>query len=202
MRTEQEQTWAGDFGHEYTRRSPGDPEANRWFFRKALRGAFITSAIELGCGSGANLAALRSLYPAANLAGVEINEHAFTMAMERKVAEELWHTSFLAIAPAHHYDLAFTKGVLIHIPPEKLAIAYQRLYDTSIRYILIAEYWSRDPVAIPYRGRPDLLWKRDFAAEILTQYRDLTLIDCGFASRLHPTAPQDDLTWFLMEKGQ
>ncbi len=200
MRTEQENTWAGAFGHAYTQRSPGDVESNRWFFRKALRAAYVTSAIELGCGSGANLAALRALSPSMNLSGVEINSHAYLLAMQRGVAQELWHGSFLEHAPGHRYDLAFTKGVLIHIAPEKLAQAYQRLYEASSRYVLIAEYWSRDPVAIPYRGRTDLLWKRDFAAEIMNAYRDLQLIDCGFASRLDPHAPQDDLTWFLMEK--
>jgi spore coat polysaccharide biosynthesis protein SpsF len=44
------------------------------------------------------------------------------------------------------------------------------------------------------------LFKRDFAGEMLEQFADLRLIDYGFAYRRDPAFPQDDITWFLMEK--
>ena len=44
------------------------------------------------------------------------------------------------------------------------------------------------------------LFKRDFAGEILDRHADLQLVDYGFAYRRNPQFPQDDITWFLMEK--
>jgi hypothetical protein len=54
--------------------------------------------------------------------------------------------------------------------------------------------------SIPYRGHTDRLFKRDFAGEIMERHPSLKLIDYGFAYRNDPNFPQDDITWFLMEK--
>ena len=35
----------------------------------------------------------------------------------------------------------------------------------------------------------------------MDRHPSLSLIDYGFAYRRDPTFPQDDITWFLMEKG-
>ena len=56
------------------------------------------------------------------------------------------------------------------------------------------------PVAIAYRGDDDRLYKRDFAGEMLDKYNDLRLIDYGFSYRRDAAFPQDDITWFLLEK--
>jgi spore coat polysaccharide biosynthesis protein SpsF len=53
---------------------------------------------------------------------------------------------------------------------------------------------------IPYRGNEDRLFKRDFAGEMLNKYSDLSLVDYGFSYRKDPIFPQDDITWFLLEK--
>jgi spore coat polysaccharide biosynthesis protein SpsF len=55
-------------------------------------------------------------------------------------------------------------------------------------------------VAIAYRGHSDRLFKRDFAGEIMDRHSQLRLVDYGFAYRRDPNFPQDDITWFLMEK--
>ena len=94
-----------------------------------------------------------------------------------------------------------TKGVLIHIPPKDLPIAYRVLYGQSKRWILIAEYYSPTPVEVPYRGHAGRLWKRDFAGEMLKQYPDLRIEDYGFTYHLDER-PQDDITWFLLRKGR
>jgi spore coat polysaccharide biosynthesis protein SpsF len=92
------------------------------------------------------------------------------------------------------------KGVLIHINPEMLNTVYEKLYQASKRFILVCEYYNPSPVAIPYRGQTDRLFKRDFAGEMLEKYPDLCLVDYGFSYRRDPAFPQDDITWFLMEK--
>lgn len=190
--------WAGEFGDEYAKRSPGDPAANKALFAKALKATErVKRVLELGCGTGANLMALRDLLPGVQLRAVEINPSAAAIA--RASGFEVLEQSLLE-HQCTGYDLAFTKGVLIHIPPEHLSQAYDRLYQGSWRYILVAEYYNPTPMEIIYRGRRGMLWKRDFAGELLARYpEDLRLVDYGFVYH-GDKDPQDDLTWFLLEK--
>ena len=51
-----------------------------------------------------------------------------------------------------------------------------------------------------YRGHSQRLFKRDFAGEMLDRFPDLTLVDYGFAYHRDANFPQDDTTWFLLEK--
>jgi spore coat polysaccharide biosynthesis protein SpsF len=96
--------------------------------------------------------------------------------------------------------MALIKGVLIHINPDMLSTVYEKLYSASCKYILICEYYNPSPVTINYRGHSDRLFKRDFAGEMLEKYIDLKLVDYGFSYKRDAVFPQDDITWFLMEK--
>ena len=55
---------------------------------------------------------------------------------------------------------------------------------------------------IPYHGESDRLFKRDFAGELMKKYKDLKLVDYGFVYHNDSNFPQDDVTWFLLEKTQ
>jgi pseudaminic acid biosynthesis-associated methylase len=114
----------------------------------------------------------------------------------------VYPASLLDFITDETFDLSFTMGVLIHIAPDDLRRAYRTLYNTSHRYILVAEYYSPKPVEIEYRGHAGRLWKRDFAGEMLDTYPDLRLLDYGFRYHRDPQHPMDDISWFLMEKGQ
>jgi spore coat polysaccharide biosynthesis protein SpsF len=56
------------------------------------------------------------------------------------------------------------------------------------------------PVSVDYRGHAQRLYKRDFAGEMMERYPFLELLDYGFVYRRDRAFPQDDITWFLMEK--
>ena len=199
MNTPQEAAWRGEFGDRYIDRNMGHVPANRAMFRRALERAqsSIRRVLELGCGAGENLTALRQLMPTAHLEGVEINEKAAAIAREHG---HLVRTgSLLDYAGPEGFDLVFTKGVLIHIPPSELHRAYQALVDHAHRWVLVAEYYNPQPVEVKYRGEQCMLWKRDFAGELMQAYPELRLVDYGFVYHRDPY-PQDDLTWFLMEK--
>ncbi|WP_201246125.1 pseudaminic acid biosynthesis-associated methylase [Halochromatium salexigens] len=118
----------------------------------------------------------------------------------RALGGQIHHTSILDFSPEKPVDLTLIKGVLIHIAPEQLAGVYDKLYQSSKRYILIAEYYNQTPVSIPYRGHQDRLFKRDFAGEMLDRFPDLQLIDYGFVYHRDPMFPQDDITWFLLQR--
>ncbi len=196
----QEDLWRGLFGDKYTERNPANPANDREFFRNALAMAELpadSTVLELGANTGRNLLALRRVLETPYLGGVEINDSAFRELSLN--ADEPHFCSVLTFEPEHTWELVFTKGLLIHIHPRDLGKVYATLFDSARRYILIAEYFNPNPVMQSYRGQKDALWKRDFAGDMLDLYPTLWCVDYGFVwSR--DAYPQDNITWFLLEK--
>lgn len=197
---DQELFWSGDFGNEYTSRNSrdGQAQANLFFWTKLLsRTGKLRSVLEFGCNRGLNLDAIKTLSPSTLTTGIEINSKAAQIASSNhNVLNQSLSNSF---PPSLSAELAFTSGVLIHINPDMLPVIYDKLYSSSLKYILIKEYFSTQPQEINYRGHDSRLWKRDFAAEFMYG-RPLRLVDYGFCWRHDPVASQDDLNWFLFEK--
>ena len=203
FKTEQEAFWAGEFGTEYVHRNQGDAllASNLNFFSKALRATrSVKTCIEFGANIGMNLRALRLLHPEQEQYGIEINPDAAQQLAQVIPPPHVYQTSILEFQPQSTWDLVLIKGVLIHINPDELSQVYDKLVAVSNHYLLVAEYYNPAPVAIPYRGHTDRLFKRDFAGEIMDRHPQMKLLDYGFAYRRDPDFPQDDITWFLMEK--
>ena len=202
-KTDQEAFWAGDFGKDYINRNQGDAllASNLDFFSKALRQARgIKNCIEFGANIGMNLKALQLLHPRIDAHAIEINAEAAKQLGAVIPQANIYHNSILDFEPLRQWDLTLIKGVLIHMNPEMLPNVYDKLFATCGRYLLVAEYYNPAPVAITYRGHNDRLFKRDFAGELMDRHPKLQLVDYGFAYRRDPNFPQDDITWFLMEK--
>ena len=203
FRTEQENFWAGEFGNNYILRNTGEQRVagNIALFSKIFANTpSVRSVLEFGSNVGLNLRAIRALLPdLQRLSALEINDRAVE---ELRTIEDLevHHTSILEFSPQATWDFVFTKGVLIHINPDELPGVYDKMYAASNRYLCVAEYYNPVPAEIPYRGHVGYLFKRDFAGEILDRFPDLRLISYGFAYHRDPMFPQDDLTWFLLEK--
>jgi pseudaminic acid biosynthesis-associated methylase len=201
--TEQEAFWHGEFGNEYARRNSG-PElvaANIALFTRALRGTHgVASVLELGSNIGLNLRALKTLLPQANLAAVEINDAAANELARALPEVELHRGSVLEFTPARSWDLVLCKGVLIHIDPASLPVLYDLMHRCARRYVLLSEYYNPQPVEVSYRGHANKLFKRDFAGELMDRFPGLVLVDYGFAYHRDVNFPQDDATWFLLEK--
>tara|TARA_B100000900_G_C20487976_1_gene678318 strand:- start:262 stop:882 length:621 start_codon:yes stop_codon:yes gene_type:complete len=201
--TEQENFWAGDFGNQYISRNKGDLllASNLNFFNSCLKLAGkVNSCREFGANIGMNLKALKLLYPAIGLKGIELNADASNELKKLIGEKNVFHGSIFDADVKQKVELSLIKGVLIHISPEKLQLVYQKLYDSSSKYILIAEYYNPVPVTIPYRGHLNRLFKRDFAGEFLNKFKDCELIDYGFGYKNDPAFPVDDITWFLIKK--
>jgi spore coat polysaccharide biosynthesis protein SpsF len=203
FKTEQEKFWAEDFGNDYIERNQGAKllASNLNFFSKALSSAgAINSCLEFGANIGMNLKALNLLYPSMKLRGIEINQTAVIELSTLIGAENVFHGSIFDFETEDKVELSLIKGVLIHLNPDLLQVAYQKLYDSSTKFILIAEYYNPSPVSIEYRGHHDRLFKRDFAGEFLKKFSDTSLVDYGFSYRNDQVFPQDDITWFLIKK--
>lgn len=201
--TPQEEFWAGNFGSEYIGRNDNAQllASNINFFSKALKQAGkIKSCLEFGANIGMNLKALQLLYPDVYLQGIEINHGAATQLVNLIGKNNVYEGSIFEYPITQQVELTLIKGVLIHINPEMLETVYEKLYSASTKFILVCEYYNPSPVSITYRGHDERLFKRDFAGEMLDKYTDLTLIDYGFSYRRDPAFPQDDITWFLMQK--
>ena len=203
FKTEQEAFWAGDFGTDYIKRNQGNAllASNLDFFANALRRTRnIKSCIEFGANIGMNLKALNLLHPSIDMHAIEINAEAARQLGAIMPLAQVYNTSILDFAPIRQWDLTLIKGVLIHINPDMLSKVYEKLVTSTGRYLMVAEYYNPAPVAISYRGHSDRLFKRDFAGEIMDRYPQMKLVDYGFAYHRDPSFPQDDITWFLMEK--
>ncbi|MGL4191344.1 MULTISPECIES: pseudaminic acid biosynthesis-associated methylase [Gammaproteobacteria] len=199
--TEQEQFWAGEFGDNYIGRNESEAllysKVAMW--SQMLRSAHsVRSVRELGCNIGLNLLALKRMQPSLALSGIEINPVAAEQARQLDVAQITCGTILDEIQD-EPVDLTFTAGVLIHINPDLLDNVYRNLVNNSRRYVLVAEYYNPAPTAIMYRGHADRLFKRDFAGDLIEKY-GMKLVDYGFVYKRDNWAPQDDITWFLLEK--
>lgn len=203
FKTEQEAFWAGKFGTEYIGRNQGDAllASNLDFFSKSLRATRnIRNCIEFGANIGMNLKALQMLRPGIVCDGIEINAEAAKELTRTIHGGQVHQGSILEFTPTQTYDLVLIKGVLIHMNPDKLPDVYDKLVASTGNYLLVAEYYNPTPIAVSYHGHSDRLFKRDFAGEIMDRHPVLRLVDYGFAYRHDPNYPQDDITWFLMEK--
>ncbi len=203
FKTEQEKFWAGKFGDDYIKRNKSEEylASNIIFFCKTFNKiGKIKSLIEFGANVGMNLKSIKALFPKIALFGIEINKVACEELAKYIGENKVFNGSIFDYLPNKKYDVSLIKGVLIHINPEMLNDVYDKLYESSNKYILICEYYNSVPVTVDYRGYSDKLFKRDFAGDMLDKYSDLYLVDYGFCYKRDNCFPQDDVTWFLIEK--
>ena len=203
FKTDQEKFWAGKFGSEYIERNAGKKllASNLHFFSNALKSSTnISTCIEFGANIGMNLKALKLLFPDLKCEAIEINKQASFKLKEVLSKNEIHEQSIIDFQPKKSWDLVLIKGVLIHINPSYLKKVYENLYNASAKYILLCEYYNRTPTKVDYRGFKDKLFKRDFCGELMDQYIDLQLVDYGFGYHRDENFPQDDISWFLLEK--
>lgn len=199
LTTEQQAFWAGNDGDEYIGRNISETlhAANLEFFAQIFRqmGAAPRTVLELGANVGMNYRAIQSLVPNVDFTGVEVNQTA--VAQLASAGATAIHSSIEEFDTEEKFDLVLTKGVLIHLNPNSLEATYEKIVRAAAKWIVVAEYYSPKPVGVEYRGKQDLLFKRDFAGEILDAFPNLNLEGYGFAYHRGPF-PQDDITWFLL----
>jgi len=201
-RTEQENFWAGKFGNDYIERNALNRTIRsniRLFSRILERTTRVESLIEFGSNIGSNLKAIQTLIPDINLSAIEINKQCIPH-LQRITNCKVHSVSIFDYNVEEQFDFVLTNGVLIHINPDMLNLVYEKMYESSKRYICIAEYYNPTPVELTYRDHEGQLFKRDFAGELLDNHNDLELIDYGFIYHRDNTFPLDDLTWFLIKK--
>jgi len=198
--TQQDAFWAGERGDAYTQKNSGPHVGSQiHFFSDILRRVpDVGSVYEVGANAGLNLDAIKALNPNIEIAGCDINEQAVGISKAKGYAIDL--CSIFEIGSGHPFDLVFTRGVLVHINPERLNDVYDRMGQLSGKYILIDEFFSPVPVPIDgYMGQNGVLFKRDFGREMLNRL-GLKLLAYGFRSKIDPVFPGYDTNWYLFQK--
>ena len=161
MVTPQLEIWNGKFGVEYTDRSSVDIGARQKAFKKLLKGLPVENVLEVGCGKGDNITALKKL--GYEVKGVEPLPYALNKA--RDSGHEVVQGSCFSIPfPDKEFDLTFTAGVLMHVAPEDKASAVKELWRVTKSYLLVIEYYAPEEKSINYRGNKELLWLRDYSS--------------------------------------
>ncbi len=191
--------WSSDFGREYTNRNVVDWQARLPAFRTMLSGLKMNRVLEVGCNRGHNLLALSNLLDRkSQIVGIEPNSYAVEIARASspQIAVLRGDISDLPFKTGY-FDLAFTVGVLIHIPLDSLPAAICELSRVSSRFLLAAEYFSERDTAMPYRGQTDLLWKRNFLEHFQKCIPNIRLLRSGYCG---PQDGFDSVHWWLMEQ--
>ena len=204
--TLQEKFWKSSFGSNYIKRHKESiwVKNNIYFFKncfKKIKPKKIKSVLEFGSNVGLNLMALNKLLKLRNIKAIEINKTAYNNLQKLKFVEAE-NISALDYKNKEKYDLVLSKGFLIHVNPNKLNNIYKNLFNSCKLngYILVAEYYNPTHVSVNYRGNKNVLFKRDFAGEIIKIFKKkIKLIDYGFVYH-KDKYPQGDLTWFLLQK--
>ena len=197
-RTNNEIMWSSEFGNDYTKRQKKDLKGRYEFFDKALFEVAevekCNTVCEFGANIGENIRTLEKLFkvysPAEKMefSAIEINkkccdklsEYAFVynQSVEKPIKEK--------------FDLVFTRGLLIHLEKEVLDKAIKNIYNSSNKYILIAEYITPERRMVEYRGKKDMMWTDDYFKPLIK--KGCELIDCGFDYKYF-------ITWALLLKG-
>lgn len=204
--TPQLEQWTGEFGNEYVNRNAAAEDQIRIRMRalteifRCLDGDPPKTILECGCNIGLNTRAFRR-FLGAELFAIEPNAKAREIVLAEGVLDEA-HLKEATLGALPFDDgtmeFVFTSGVLIHIHPDNLSTALDEMHRVSSKYLMMIEYFSQKPETIPYRGRDDLLWKRDFGKAMLERHPELITVDVGFF--WSQTTGFDDATWWLFRK--
>ena len=200
------ESWTGEFGDAYTARNAASEEQVRIRLKalveifRLIDGDRPRRILECGCNIGLNTRALRR-FTDAELFAIEPNATARAVLEDQGVldGDHLADAVVQSLPfPDGSMDLVFTSGVLIHVHPDDLTAALDEMVRVSSKYLMMIEYFSQSPQSIPYRGRDDLLWKRDFGSDLLDRHPGLVPLGSGFFWRR--ITGFDDATWWLFRK--
>lgn len=187
--------WTGAFGDAYTERNIIDPATRKDWFDAHIP-ADVSSVLEVGSNAGHNLRAIEMVRPEVWTVGTEPNAKARAIAEDAGVCVFPYDVyTFFSIAK---FDLVFTSGVLIHVPPDRLDHALRNLYTASGKYLLAIEYRRDLLTPLDYRGHGDLLWAADYGVQYQRLFPDLDLVDQGELTE--QDGFKDSWFWLLEKK--
>lgn len=192
-----ERLFAGEFGAAYTDRNRSADPRKAKFFHDLFRRHEARRVLECGSNLGLNLMEC-TRDPEMEVWGLDIQRRAIREATATQengnfVVGSLFELPFRD----DFFDLAFTCGVLIHVPPEGLEKAIREMHRVSRKYLLCAEYHDEQEVAVPWRGHDNALFRRNYKKVFLDLFPLLEVVEEGYKSAEEGF---DRITWQLFRK--
>lgn len=173
--------WAGEFGKEYTDRCNVDYKKRMPIFKELTSRLFLDSVLEVGCNKGHNLKAINdmSAFPL-NIYGIDTNKEAIEN-NEFDKTHVIHGSAYDLPWPKGAFNFAFTSGVLIHLPNDKLPKAMEEIYRVSSKYIMSIEYPEKEEHKKDYRifEGDGGCWGRDYGKIWKEKYPNLKLLKTG-----------------------
>ena len=189
MKTNQMNTWSGEFGKRYTDRNNITlEEMDKSYIdkfgisRTKINEEFLSDIdknikiLEVGTNVGNQLLCLQSM-GFKNLYGIELQEHAIEIA--KKQTENIYIIKgdcFDIPFKDKFFDLVYTSGVLIHISPKNIEQCLKEIVRCSNKFIWGFEYFAENYQEVNYRGNDELLWKTNFSKLYTDTFSNLTLV--------------------------
>jgi ubiquinone/menaquinone biosynthesis C-methylase UbiE len=109
----------------------------------------LSSALEIGCGYGANLYWLAKKFPDANLAGIDINPLSIAQGGElfrRKnsnVSLSVGAAGALDEFANKSYDVVFTDAVLLYVGPDKIKKVAANMLRIARKAVVLLEWYDK-----------------------------------------------------------
>jgi len=200
---EQHEFWKDEYASDYIKKNTSFNHAKGVMCWKQIlqKADNVESLLECGSNIGRNIGFLTEVLPEAQKSIIEISPEAYKIVTDKHRLKSSFNGTILqSDFPLSSFDLAFTIGVLIHIPPDDLLENMKKIYSYSKQYVLAGEYFNRTPVMIEYQGKKNKLFKQDFGKLYMENF-NLKLVDYGFLwGHLYDDAGFDDITYWLFEK--
>ena len=159
--TPQLKVWKSQFGRDWADRNKSlNALARSVAFQRILDSLKepARNILEVGCGPGANLMALRQVgYMPKELAGMDPMNFGTLEFADFKVGD-----CFNVPYPDASFDMVFTSGVLMHVEAKDLSRASTELSRVARKYVMLIEYYSFEEEMISWRGHDNLLFKRNY----------------------------------------
>lgn len=205
--SQQIELWKGAFGDQYQERNLLTDEEVAYripFFTQLLQviytncnGGLPDSILEIGAGQGPNMVALDKIALGMRrplkLYATEANDKARDALQQNSKSTEILND----IPKIPVADLVFTYGVLIHTHPAHLRNLQDKIFNSSKRWVMCAEYFAPETRPLPYRGEKDALWLDDYGSKWVDNY-PLRVLGYGFCWK--KTTKLDNVTFWLFEK--
>ena len=119
--------------------SPPATKRSMWFVEQ-LKNYEFDSIFEVGFFSGRNLKYIGDEFPNVRIGGLEINEKAVKFAHEKLPEADLRCMDLHNIMQLDDsFDIIFTSGVLIHVPPENIVQVVDNFIALAGKYVMHIE---------------------------------------------------------------
>jgi trans-aconitate methyltransferase len=150
---------------------PAHPEHERHFVRtqtfaaqeEALMAVLerleFRSVLEVGCGWGRITKIVRKRWPAIPYTAIDISPERLASASRKAPDVEFVESSIADYRPGRQWDLVLAVETLMHVPPDEIAAAVDRLHRLARRHIVSLD-WTADLGSKPIAAHN---WRHDYA---------------------------------------